>query len=205
MKKDKGNAISPNVIWHKATVNLLRRQKLNGHKGVILWFTGLPGSGKSTLARAVEEELHKRKCHTYVLDGDNVRHGLCGDLAFSEKDRQENLRRIGELTKLFLDAAIITLTAFVSPAEKDRNFVRNLVAQGDFLEIYCSASVAVCEKRDIKGHYKMAREGKIKNYTGISAPYEEPVNPELNLDTATISLEDSVAKVIQLLDKRGII
>ena len=205
MKKDKVNAISPNVIWHKGAVNLLRQQKLNGHKGVILWFTGLPGSGKSTLAYAVEEELHQRKCHTYVLDGDNVRHGLCGDLGFSEQDRQENLRRISEMVKLFLNAGIITLTAFVSPAAKDRNFARNLVAQGKFIEIYCNASVAVCEKRDIKGHYKMAREGKIKNYTGISAPYEEPVNPELNLDTATMSLEDSVAKVIQLLDKRGII
>ena len=205
MSKENNNLISPDAVWHHATIDRAHHEKLNGHKGVIVWFTGLSGAGKSTLAHAVEEKLYEMKCHTRVLDGDNVRHGLCGDLTFSEKDRTENIRRIGEMSKLFLESGIITLTAFISPFKSDRNFVRNLVAHGDFLEIYCNASLEVCEGRDVKGLYKKAREGLIPNYTGISSPYEEPVNPELIANTGQDRLEKSVNDVIELLRSRNII
>lgn len=196
---------SPNAVWHHASINREEHENLNGHKGAIVWFTGLSGSGKSTLAHAVEEKLYAMKCHTRVLDGDNVRHGLCGDLTFSEQDRKENIRRIGEMSKLFLESGIITLTAFISPFKSDRNFVRNLVAHGDFLEVHCNASLEVCEDRDVKGLYKKAREGLIPNYTGISSPYEEPVNPELIAYTGQDTLEKSVNDVIELLKSRNII
>ncbi|MEJ2143165.1 MAG: adenylyl-sulfate kinase [Gammaproteobacteria bacterium] len=205
MDKNKKTLKSPNAVWHHATITREHHEKLNGHKGVILWFTGLSGAGKSTLAHAVEEKLYEMKCHTRVLDGDNVRHGLCGDLTFSEEDRKENIRRIGEMSKLFLESGVITLTAFISPFKSDRNFVRNLVAHGDFLEVYCNASLEVCEKRDVKGMYKKAREGLINNYTGISSPYEEPVNPELIVNTGQDTLEKSVNDVIGLLRSRSII
>ncbi len=194
-----------NAVWHHATVTRELREKQNSHKSVVLWFTGLPGSGKSTLAHAVEEKLHEKMCRTFVLDGDNVRHGLCGDLGFSEEDRKENLRRVGEVGKLMLESGVITLSAFVSPFKKDREFVRCLFPHSEFFEIYCAADVAACEERDVKGHYKMAREGKIKNFTGISAPYEKPVNPEIAVDTGSQSLEACVDEVIELLEARGII
>ncbi len=196
---------SSNTVWHHATVTRERRQDLNNHKSVILWFTGLSGSGKSTLAHAVEEELYQNKCRTYVMDGDNVRHGLCSDLGFSDEDRKENVRRIGNVAKLFLDAGAIVLTAFISPFHEDREIVRNLVLPGDFLEIYCNAPLEVCEQRDIKGIYKKAREGIIKDFTGISSPYEAPVNPELIVNTGEDSLEACVSQVIGLLKQRGII
>jgi len=195
---------STNVIWHHASVSRERRETLNQHKSVILWFTGLSGSGKSTLAHAVEEELHQRKCRTYVLDGDNVRHGLNGDLGFSESDRKENIRRIGNVSKLFLDAGTIVLTAFISPFKTDRDIVRNLVPHGDFLEIFCNASLSVCEQRDTKGMYKKARKGLIKNFTGISSPYEDPDKPELVVNTGENSLSECVNQVIALLEERGI-
>ncbi len=197
--------VSSNVVWHHATIDREAREKLNGHKSVILWFTGLSGSGKSTLAHAVEEKLYEMKCRTYVLDGDNIRHGLCGDLGFSNEDRVENIRRIGEVAKLFVEAGVISLTAFISPFRADRDNVRKINAEGDFFEIYCKCSLDICEERDVKGLYKKARAGEIKEFTGINSPYEEPLNPELTVDTGSESLEESAAKVINLLLERGVI
>jgi len=196
---------STNTVWHQATVTRTRRQQQNQHKAVILWFTGLSGSGKSTLAHSVEEYLHQHHCRTYVLDGDNVRHGLCGDLGFSNEDRKENIRRIGEVSKLMLEAGTIILTAFISPFVEDRKLVRKLAPHGDFLEIFCDSSVEVCEKRDVKGLYKKAREGIIKDFTGISSPYEKPINHELTVNTGTDNLDDCVQQVIELLTQRGIL
>ena len=172
-----------NIVWHHATVTRARREAQNGHRGAIIWFTGLSGSGKSTLAHAVEETLHQQGCRTFVLDGDNVRHGLCGDLGFSAKDRVENIRRIGEMAKLFMEAGVIVLTAFISPFRADRERVRGMVEHGDFIEIYCDAPIEVCESRDVKGMYKKARAGQIAEFTGISSPYEAPENPELTVNT----------------------
>lgn len=199
------NEISSNVVWHHATVTRQRREALNGHKSVILWFTGLSGAGKSTLAHAVEEQLYQHGCRTFVFDGDNVRHGLCGDLSFSIDDRKENIRRVGEMTKLFLEAGVISLTAFISPLREDRERVRSLVPHGDFIEVYCRCSIETCETRDVKGLYKKARAGEIPEFTGISSPYEEPENAELVVDTDILSLEESVAKVIAYLCERGVI
>jgi adenylylsulfate kinase len=194
-----------NTIWHHATITRAAREELHKHRSVILWFTGLSGSGKSTLAHAVEDYLHHLDISTFVLDGDNVRHGLCSDLGFSDKDRVENIRRIGELAKLMTEAGIITLTAFISPFKSDRNTARNLVPHGDFLEIYCECPIETCEQRDVKGLYKKARAGQIPFFTGIDSPYEAPENPELVVDTQRLSLEDSVQQVIELLAERGII
>lgn len=202
MKKDDK---SSNVVWHHATVNRDRREALNGHKSVLLWFTGLSGAGKSTLAHAVEERLHQMGCRTFVFDGDNVRHGLCGDLSFSTDDRVENIRRVGEMAKLFLEAGVIALTAFISPFRSDRERVRSLVPHGEFLEIYCYCPLEVCENRDVKGLYKRARAGEIKDFTGISSPYEEPEEPELTVDTGSMSLDESVSRVITLLQERGVL
>jgi adenylylsulfate kinase len=196
---------TPNTIYHNATVTRERRNQLNDHKSIVIWFTGLSGSGKSTLAHSVEEELHKLGCRTFVLDGDNVRHGLSSNLSFSDDDRKENIRRIGEAAKLIMEAGVIAITAFISPFKKDRNLVRQLLPQGDFIEIYCNASLEACESRDVKGLYKRARAGEIKNYTGIDSPYEKPDNPELIIDTESESLEDSVIKVIDFLKVRKII
>ena len=195
----------PNVICYNATVTRQRREELNDHKSVIIWFTGLSGSGKSTLAHSVEEELYKLNCRTFVLDGDNIRHGLSSNLTFNDNDRKENIRRIGEVAKLMVEAGVITITAFISPFKKDRNLIRQLLPQGDFIEIYCKASLETCESRDVKGLYKHARAGKIKNYTGIDSPYEAPSNPELVIDTESESLEGSVARVIDFLKSRKII
>jgi adenylylsulfate kinase len=196
---------SSNTVWHHATVTRERREQLNGHKGVIVWFTGLSGAGKSTLAHAVEERLHQMGCRTFVFDGDNVRHGLCGDLGFSEAERKENIRRIGEMAKLFIEAGVIALTAFISPFRADRRKVRSRVAPGDFIEIYCRCPVEVCEQRDVKGLYRKARAGEIKDFTGISSPYEEPENPDLALDTGSMPLEECVDRVIECLRATGII
>lgn len=194
-----------NIPWHHATVTRERREKLNSHRSVVLWLTGLSGSGKSTLAHAVEERLHGMGCRTYVFDGDNVRHGLCSDLGFSKEDRTENIRRIGEMTKLFVDAGVIALTAFISPFRADRHRVRDLLQQEDFIEIYCQCSLEICEQRDVKGHYKKARAGMIKEFTGISSPYEEPEQPELSVDTGTRPIEECVDAVIGLLVRRGVV
>jgi adenylylsulfate kinase len=196
---------TPNTFYHNATVTRERRNQLNGHKSVVIWFTGLSGSGKSTLAHSVEEELHNLDCSTFVLDGDNVRHGLSSSLSFSEDDRKENIRRIGEAAKLMMEAGIIVMTAFISPFGKDRNLVRRLLPQGDFIEVYCSTNLEICESRDVKGLYKRARAGEIKNYTGIDSPYEVPSNPELVIDTESELLEESVSKVINLLKSKKII
>jgi adenylylsulfate kinase len=194
-----------NTIYHNATVTRERRNQLNDHKSVVIWFTGLSGSGKSTLSHSVEEELHNLDCRTFVLDGDNVRHGLSSNLSFSDDDRKENIRRIGEAAKLMMESGVIVMTAFISPFKKDRNLVRQLLPQGDFIEIYCNASLEACESRDVKGLYRRARAGEIKNYTGIDSPYEAPDNPELVIDTESESLEESVAKVIDFLKSREII
>jgi len=195
---------SPNTVQHRATVSRSRREQQNKHRSVILWFTGLSGSGKSTVAHAVEEELHLAGCRTFVFDGDNVRHGLCANLGFSEDDRHENIRRIGEMAKLFIEAGVIAMTAFISPFRVDRDGVRGLVSDNDFIEIYCNSPLEVCEERDVKGLYKKARAGEIKNYTGISAPYEAPENPDLVLDTAGDSIETNVEKVLTFLEERHI-
>ena len=196
---------SSNTVWHHATVTRSRREQQNGHKSVILWFTGLSGAGKSTLAHAVEERLYQLGCRTFVLDGDNVRHGLCGDLGFTDKDRQENIRRIAELAKLMLEAGTIALTAFISPFRAERNLARKLVPHGDFIEIYCNCELSICEQRDVKGLYKKARQGDIKHFTGISSPYEVPEKPELSIDTGKNDLDACVDQVIALLAKRGIV
>jgi adenylylsulfate kinase len=195
---------STNIVWHQATVTRARREALNAHHSVVLWFTGLSGSGKSTLAHAVEERLHGMGARTFVFDGDNVRHGLCSDLGFSETDRTENIRRIGELAKLFLEAGVISLTAFISPFRRDRARVRSIIPHGEFIEIYCKCSIEVCEQRDVKGLYKKARNGEIPNFTGISSPYEEPEKPELIIDTANTPLEECVESVIGLLRSRAV-
>jgi len=197
--------ISSNVVWHHATVTRARREQQNNHRGAILWFTGLSGAGKSTLAHAVEEELHQRGCRTFVLDGDNVRHGLCGDLGFSNEDRIENIRRVGEVAKLFMEAGIIVLTAFISPFRSDRERVRGMVEHGDFIEIYCDSSIEVCETRDVKGLYKKARAGQIAEFTGISSPYEVPESPEITVRTGTVELEVCVQQVLAQLETHQVI
>ena len=194
-----------NLVWHHATVTRQRRNELNNHKSVVLWFTGLSGSGKSTLAHAVEEELHQIGCRTIVLDGDNMRHGLCKDLDFSDESRKENIRRIGEVAKLFIESGVITLTAFISPFKEERDKVRKLLANQDLIEIYVKCPISVCEARDVKGMYKKAKANEIKNFTGISSPYEAPESPDLIVDTDQETLDESVDKVLGVLIKRGII
>jgi adenylylsulfate kinase len=196
---------STNTVWHHATVTRERRNQQNGHKSVVLWFTGLSGSGKSTVCHEVEERLYQQGCRTFVMDGDNVRHGLCGDLGFSDEDRKENIRRIGEVSKLFIEAGTIVLTAFISPFREEREKVRGLMPHGDFQEIYVDCPIEVCESRDVKGLYKRARSGEVKEFTGISSPYEPPEKPELTVNTDQQMLEESVESVIQLLIERNII
>jgi len=196
---------SSNVVWHQATVTRKRREAANGHRSAILWFTGLSGAGKSTLAHAVEERLYQRGARTFVFDGDNVRHGLCSDLGFSDTDRQENIRRIGEISKLIIEAGVIALTAFISPFRADRDRVRALADNGDFIEIYCRASVDECESRDVKGLYARARSGEIKAFTGVSSPYEEPLNPELVVDTGSLALDECVELVLSFLQAEGVV
>ncbi len=173
---------SSNVVWHNATVTRERREQMNGHRGGLFWFTGLSGAGKSTLAHSVEEMLYQQGYRTFVLDGDNVRHGLCADLSFSDDDRKENIRRIGHMSMLYVEAGIVVLTAFISPFRADRNNVRK-IAGADFNEIYCKCTLEMCENRDVKGLYKRARAGEIPDFTGISSPYEEPEHADLTIDT----------------------
>lgn len=194
-----------NITWHNATVTRSRRESQNGHRAVNLWFTGLSGSGKSTIAHALEEVLHQRGCRTIVLDGDNVRHGLCSDLGFGESDRRENIRRIAEVAKLFLDAGVIVLTAFISPYRADRQRVRELMGEGDFVEVHVSCGIDECERRDVKGLYKRARAGEIPNFTGISSPYEVPEAPELVLESDRHRLNECVTSVLTYLEGRGIL
>ncbi len=196
---------STNVTWQQALVTRDARQKLNGHRSVVVWLTGLSGSGKSTLAHAVEEKLHARRCRSLVLDGDNVRPGLCGDLGSSESARTEYIRRVGETAKLLTEAGVITLTAFISPFRSDRERVRHLLAGDDFIEVYCRCSLDVCEGRDVKGMYRKARAGEISEFTGISSPYEEPLDAELVVETGFLPLETCVAQVIQHPQAHGVI
>ena len=196
---------STNITWHHTSVDRAARADQRGHRSAILWFTGLSGAGKSTLANAVNQALFERGLATYVLDGDNVRHGLCKDLGFSDADREENIRRIGEVAKLFLDSGVIVLTAFVSPFRADRDKARALVDDGDFIEVFCSADLGVCEERDTKGLYAKARAGEIKEFTGISSPYEAPEAPELSVDTGAAALDACVEQVVNALIERGVI
>ena len=193
------------IQWHQSLVTRSDRERQNVHRSVILWFTGLSGAGKSTLAHAVEQRLYEAGCATFVFDGDNVRHGLCGDLGFSVADRVENIRRVGEMSKLFIEAGVIALTAFISPFRADRDRVRGLVGPEDFIEIYCHAPLEVCEQRDVKGLYAKARQGLIKDFTGISSPYEVPERAELVIDTGSLPLEACVDQVLAYLKGREII
>lgn len=196
---------SPNVKWQHTKIKREDRERVLNQKGLVLWFTGLSGSGKSTIANEVEYILNSMGYATYLLDGDNIRHGLNNDLGFSKKDRKENIRRISEVTKLFQDAGIITLVTFISPFKEDRNNARKLIPEGRFIEIYVKCSLETCETRDVKGLYKKAREGIIKDFTGISSPYEEPEKPEIILNTEKETLKESVDKVINYLKEKKLI
>ena len=191
----------PNTVPYRGSISRQSREQILEQKSAILWFTGLSGSGKSTIAHAAEEKLHSLGRLTYVFDGDNVRHGLCSDLSFSPEGRAENLRRIAEMVKLFLDAGIICMSAFISPLRDDRIKVKEIINCDRFFEVYVKCPLEVCEQRDAKGLYKLARQGKIKNYTGISAPYEEPENPDLILETDKCDLEQCVDKVVDFILK----
>ena len=193
------------VIWHETLVSREERHRLNKHRSGLLWFTGLSASGKSTIAHHIEKELFDRNIRAYVLDGDNIRHGINSNLGFSRDDRKENLRRIAELAKLMVDAGIVVLAAFISPYREDREFVRDHIGKENFFEIYVKCPAEVCEKRDPKGQYVKARKGIIKNYTGISAPYEEPEDPDLILNTEALDVQSSVQKVLELLDRKKFI
>jgi len=194
-----------NVTWFNGYVNREDREKAHGHKGAVVWFTGLSASGKSTIAHIVEKQLHERGCSTYVLDGDNVRHGLCADLTFCAEDRAENIRRIGEMVRLFVDAGIIVLTAFISPYRQDRQQVRSLLSDGQFLEIHVDCPPEVCATRDQKGIYQKAQAGIIKEFTGISAPYEPPENPELIIQSHEEDAKAAAKKVVELIEKCGVV
>lgn len=193
------------IQWHHATITRKHREERNGHKGAVLWLTGLSGAGKSTLAHAVEERLFELGCWSYVFDGDNIRHGLNKDLGFSPEARRENIRRISEVGKLFLDMGVISLAAFISPYRSDREAARALIGGPDFLEVYCKCSLETCESRDVKGRYKAARAGAIPEFTGISAPYEAPENAEIVVDTESKPLDTCVDEVIAYLVEHGFI
>ncbi len=194
-----------NIVWHDMNVTKQTRADRYGQKPAVIWFTGLSGSGKSTSADALEKALFAKGYCTYLLDGDNVRHGLCGDLGFSDRDRVENIRRVGEVAKLMVDSGQIVLSSFISPFRRERQMVRQMVGPGEFIEVYVNTSVDVCEQRDPKGLYKKARLGEIRNFTGIDSPYEEPDNPEIVLDTKSLSVEEVVDCLIQKLKEYGVI
>jgi len=194
-----------NITWHKGNIEKKDRERLLQQKGVVIWFTGLSGSGKSTLAHRIEELLFERGHLCFILDGDNIRHGLNKNLGFSPEDREENIRRIGEVSKLFADAGLITMTAFISPYRVDRDKARALLQRDDFIEVYVKVPLEIAEERDPKGLYKKARAGEIKEFTGISAPYEEPLTPEIIIDTSEYNLEDSSRIVIAYLEEKGFI
>jgi bifunctional enzyme CysN/CysC len=191
---------STNIFWTTSKVTREQRTSRNGHPGCVIWLTGLSASGKSTIAADLERQLFNRGRHVYVLDGDKVRHGLCSDLAFSPEDRKDNIRRIGEVAKLMADAGVIVITAFISPYRADRRIVRTIMTEDEFIEVYVNAPVEVCEQRDPKGLYAKARSGQIKDFTGISAPYEPPENPELELRTDQTSVNECAARVMEYLD-----
>jgi len=195
---------STNVVWHQSDVTRDMREAQAGHRAAVLWFTGLSGSGKSTLAHAVEERLYDMGARTFVIDGDNVRHGLCGDLGFDDADRVENIRRVAEVAGLFVQAGVLTLTAFISPFRRDRGQARELLGD-DFIEIYCDTPLDVCEERDVKGLYAKARAGEIPSFTGISSPYESPEHAEIVVPTGSEPIEESVDRVMTYLKKRGLI
>lgn len=190
---------SKNITWHASEVTKEERQQRKNHKSAVIWFTGLSGSGKSTISVALEKALYNQQVHTYRLDGDNVRHGLNKNLGFSPDDRTENIRRIGEVSKLMVDAGLVTVTAFISPYQADRDVVRELLAEDEFIEVYTSCSLDECEARDPKGLYQKARNGEIQGFTGINAPYEEPQNPEIVIDTEQYSVEAAVTQIIDYL------
>lgn len=194
-----------NIVWHDHAVDKQSRAEQKGQKPLVIWFTGLSGAGKSTLAGALEQALAAAGKHTYLLDGDNVRHGLCGDLGFDDAARQENIRRVGEVAKLMVDAGLIVLTAFISPFRAERDLVRNLVGEGEFVEVFVDAPLAVCEERDPKGLYKKARAGEIRNFTGIDSAYEAPEQPEIHLLNAGKPVEALVDELITALRQRGLI
>ncbi len=194
-----------NIHWHDNYITRQHRQQRNNHKSFVLWFTGLSGSGKSSLANAVEKYLFESGHNVVVLDGDNIRHGLCSDLHFSAEDRHENMRRVGEVSKLFVEAGTIVLAAFVSPYREDRERVRSRLPHGDFHEVYCKCDLEVCEKRDPKGLYARARKGEIDNFTGISAPYEEPIKPDIVINTSTLTIEAEVNTIIERLKAKRLI
>jgi adenylylsulfate kinase len=194
-----------NIVWHQGAVTRDDREKLNGHKGATVWLTGLSGSGKSTIAVDLEKRLCERGVRTYILDGDNIRHGLNKNLGFSPDDRTENIRRIGEVAKLFTDAAVVAITAFISPYRADRDQVRALMKPGDFVEIHVDCPVEVCEQRDVKGLYKKARAGEIKEFTGISAPYEAPAKAELTIRSHELSVDAAVATIVEYLTSKGVV
>ncbi|AIM17814.1 adenylyl-sulfate kinase [Neobacillus sp.] len=196
---------SNHLTWHHSSVTKEDRHVLNGHKSCVLWFTGLSGSGKSTLANAVDQALYQRGVHSYVLDGDNVRHGLNRDLQFNKEDRRENIRRIGEVAKLFVDSGQIVSAAFISPYLADRQLVRNMFEPGEFIEIYLNCPIQVCEERDPKGLYEKARKGEIPEFTGISSPYEIPQHPEIIIESNRESMEEAVHKIITYLEDRKIL
>lgn len=198
-------SVSNNIVWQQHAVSRSDREAQKQQQAVVLWFTGLSGAGKSTVAGALEQALLKRGAHTYLLDGDNVRHGLCAGLGFSEADRNENLRRVGAVAGLMLDAGLIVLSAFVSPLRSQRDAIRASLPAGRFIEVHVATSLDVCEQRDVKGLYQKARRGEIANFTGISDPYEAPIEPEISLDSGVLSLDDSVQQLLQLLEQRGII
>jgi adenylylsulfate kinase len=194
-----------NVFWHASQVDRQMRQTRNKHKSFVLWFTGLSGSGKSTLAYAIEHKLFESGSNVIVLDGDNIRHGLCSDLGFSELDRHENMRRIGEAAKLFVESGTIVLAAFVSPYREDRERVRSRLPHGNFYEVFCDCELSLCESRDPKGLYARARKGEIDNFTGISAPYEEPIKPDMVINSGLMSVEEEVELVMSILKDKGLI
>ena len=194
-----------NIIKHSYSVNLDSRKKLKQHQAILLWFTGLSGSGKSTIANSVEQELHKNKVHTYTLDGDNIRKGLNSDLSFSPKDRKENIRRIAETAHLMIDAGLVVLAAFVSPYRNDRDQIRNIVGDDNMVEIYINTSIEECERRDVKGLYKKARKGEIKNMTGISAPYESPLHPDIQINTEELTVIDATKQIINFINPKLIL
>ena len=196
---------SKNIVWHEHHVSKHQRAKLKNQKPCILWFTGFSGSGKSTLANALEKRLYDLGYHTYLLDGDNIRYGLNSDLGFDEVSRVENIRRIGEVSKLFVDSGTIVLTAFISPFVKDRQIVRDLVEKDEFVEIFIDTTLEVCEKRDSKGLYKKARNGDIKNFTGIDSPYEKPISCEIYLENSKVSIDENIDKIILYLKQGGYI
>ena len=192
-----------NIKWHHGKITKVDRVNLLNQKGVTIWLTGLSGSGKSTIAVELEHALIENRHQAYILDGDNIRHGLNKNLGFSPEDRTENIRRIGEVAKLFTDAGIITITAFISPYREDRDAVRRLLSDGEFIEVYVKCPLDVCEERDTKGLYKKARAGEVNDFTGISAPYEEPLNPELTIDSSKLTVEESTRAVLNYLEEKG--